>query len=146
MHFLVEMSGIEPESERFGPRTSTSVVDLFYRRLTSRPTEKFNWLTTGTRKSLFRTFSGVYRAAPRLFDAHSILRSGIGAGGRGPAFEDQLLTRSLMQRGALQRSCLCGWHLIFCAGLTRSAPLGSQFGVSLSRRDLSSPCGYIIHD
>ena len=34
--------------------------------------------------------------------------------------------------------------LVFCADFTRSAPLGSLSGISLSRRDLSSPDMLII--
>ncbi len=34
----------------------------------------------------------------------------------------------LMQRGEEQH-IQCGWHLKFCADLTRTAPLGSQSGV-----------------
>jgi hypothetical protein len=45
---------------------------------------------------------------------------------------------SLMQRGAWQHRKCC-WHLRFCADFTRSAPLGSHSGASLSRRSLSSP-------
>ena len=33
------------------------------------------------------------------------------------------------------------WHLFVCAEFTSSAPLGSQFGISLLRRSRSSPCG-----
>ena len=44
-----------------------------------------------------------------------------------------------MQREALQRrKCDC-WHLIFCTDFTRSAPLGSQSGTSLPRRDRNIP-------
>ena len=61
-----------------------------------------------------------------------------GTGGRGLVKETGLSRRSLMQRGAWQRR-KCGWHLKFCAEFTRSAPLGSHSGTSLSRRSLSSP-------
>jgi hypothetical protein len=61
-----------------------------------------------------------------------------GTGGRGLVKETGLSHRSLMQRGAWQRR-KCGWHLRFCAEFTRSAPLGSHSGTSLSRRSLSSP-------
>ena len=44
----------------------------------------------------------------------------------------------LMQREEEQH-IQCGWHLKFCADLTRTAPLGSQSGVYLFRRYLSSP-------
>jgi len=53
------------------------------------------------------------RAALQLYDVHSIPRLEIADGGRGPAYEDQLLYKSLMQRVAEQRSCLCGWHFWF---------------------------------
>jgi len=36
----VEMAGIEPASERFDPRTSTSVVGLWISRYSRRPTER----------------------------------------------------------------------------------------------------------
>ena len=52
--------------------------------------------------------------------------------------EGDCASYSLMQRGALRRK-KCYWHLLFCADFTMSAPLGSQFGASLSRRSLSSP-------
>ena len=52
--------------------------------------------------------------------------------------EDRTVNDSLMQRGAWQRR-KCDWHLRVCAELTRSAPLGSHSGTSLSRRSLSSP-------
>ena len=63
-----------------------------------------------------------------------------GTGGRGLVKETGLSRRSLMQRGAWQRT-KCGWHLKSCAEFTRSAPLGSHSGTSLSRRSLSSPGG-----
>ena len=47
------------------------------------------------------------------------------------------------RRGGELRS-QCFWHLIFCAELTRSAPLGSQCMASLNRRSQSSPSAKII--
>ena len=56
--------------------------------------------------------SGVLHAALRLFDARSYLRAESGVSGRGPSYEDQPISRSLMQRGGEQRR-KCGWHLFF---------------------------------
>jgi hypothetical protein len=137
------MSGFEPESERFVPRISTSVVDSLVSPGGSQSTRKTGRLTTGTQKSLFRTVSGMASTALLLFDARSYHWQENGVGGRGPGLEDQALYHSLMRRGVKLRS-LCDWHLFFCAELTMSAPIGSQSGASLSRRDLSSPCFYII--
>jgi len=49
-----------------------------------------------------------------------------------------------MQRGEEQH-IQCGWHLKFCADLTRAAPLGSQSGANLFRRYLSSPLKSLYH-
>jgi len=96
----VEMSGFEPESERFLPRISTSVVNSLVSPVEFQSTGAATWLTAETRKPLFRTVSGVARAALQLFDARSYLRLEVGVGGRDPGLEDQELCRSLMQREA----------------------------------------------
>jgi len=97
---LVEMSGIEPESERLDPRTSTSIAGVFVSPGGPQPAEISPWLTAGTRKPLFRKVSGVALAALRLCVARLCLRQEFGAGGRVLHYEDQLLILSLMQRGA----------------------------------------------
>jgi len=94
------MSGFEPESERFLPRISTSVVNSLVSPVEFQSTGAATWLTAETRKPLFRTVSGVARAALQLFDARSYLRLEVGVGGRDPGLEDQELCRSLMQREA----------------------------------------------
>ena len=50
----------------------------------------------------------------------------------------------LMQRGEEQHS-QCGWHLRFCADLSRTAPLGSRSRANLFRRYLSSPVESLYH-
>ncbi len=57
--------------------------------------------------------------------------------------DNRLSSLALMQREEEQH-IQCGWHLRFCADFTRTAPLGSQSGVNLFRRTLSSPQGYYI--
>ena len=96
----MEMSGFEPESEKFLPRISTSVVNSLVSPVEFQSTGAATWLTAETRKPLFRTVSGVARAALQLFDARSYLRLEVGVGGRDPGLEDQELCRSLMQREA----------------------------------------------
>jgi hypothetical protein len=109
----VEMSGIEPESERLDPRMSTSVASYFVSPSGSQPAEISPWLTAGTRKPLFRKVSGVALAALRLCVARLFLRQEIGVGGRVLHNEDQLPSQSLMQRGEEQHSLVCDWHLCF---------------------------------
>ena len=96
----MEMSGFEPESERFLPRISTSVVDYLVSPVESQATGAATWLTAETRKPLFRIVSGVANAALHLFDAQSYLREEHGVGGRDPGLEGQELCQSLMQRVA----------------------------------------------
>jgi len=55
----VEMSGIEPESERFLPRISTSVVRWLLSSGGAQGTKHTPGLSAGTRKLLFRAGSGV---------------------------------------------------------------------------------------
>jgi hypothetical protein len=99
-------------------------------RVTTRP-------VTETQRSLFRMFSDVtYGTLTLSRPVQPPVRE------RGwwtwSFIEDQLHFQSLMQREEEQRK-KCDWHLIFCADFSSSAPLGSQFGASLSRRSLSSP-------
>ncbi len=56
----VEMSGIEPESERFVPRISTSVVGWQGSLVASQPTKAVLKLTAGARKPLFHPLSSIY--------------------------------------------------------------------------------------
>jgi hypothetical protein len=77
-------------------------------------------------------------AALHHCDAQSLHRVEYGTGGRGLARRPAVYSLLLTQRGAWRRR-KCGWHLIFCAEFTRSAPLGSHSGTSLFRRSLSSP-------
>lgn len=137
------MSGIEPESERFFPRMSTSVAGGLVSLVAPLPAQAGHAQGAGTRRPLFHTLNTIRRVALPLCDARIHLRQEFGVGGRGLSVGDQLRRYSLRQRGALQRS-LCDWHLLFCTDLSSSAPLGSQFGACLSRRDLSSPCTLII--
>ena len=127
------MPGIEPGSERFDPRKSTSVVGRGSSSQGSRPTR-----TPCDQPLVFRASSGVVRGTPPLSRPirHPVES---GAGGRGLIYGDRLSwSRHTRRRGAWQRR-KCGWHLIFCADFTSSAPLGSHSGTSLSRRSLSSP-------
>ena len=89
----VEMPGIEPGSERFDPRNSTSVVGRGLSSQRSRPTG-----TLCDQPLVFRTVSGVVCGTPPLFRPIRHLAEE-GAGGR-DALGRQLLYRSLMQRGA----------------------------------------------
>ncbi len=113
LRLLVEMSGIEPESERLDPRMSTSVAGFCVSPGGSQSAEISPWLTAGTRKPLFRKVSGVALAALRLCVARHYLRQEFGVGGRVLRYEDRLSYPSLMQREAEQRSLVCDWHLIF---------------------------------
>lgn len=129
----VEMAGIEPASERFDPRNSTSVVGRSLSSQGSRPTR-----TPCDQPLVFRAGSGVVRGTPPLSrpTRHPVES---GAGGRGLIYGDRLSrSRRTRRREAWQRK-QCGWHLIFCAEFTSSAPLGSHSGTSLFRRSLSSP-------
>ena len=97
-HFtLVEMSGIEPESERIDLRMSTSIAGLLVSPGGSQPAEISPWLTAGTRKPLFRKVSGVALAALRLCVARHYLRQEFGVGGR-----------VLLMRTSYPESRLCG--------------------------------------
>ena len=106
------MSGIEPESERFNRRISTSVVGCKISLDASRPTKKSTRLAAGARKPLFRTASGITCAATPTLWRPIHPRSEVGDDGRGPALEDHLPNHSLMQRGE-EQSSLCVWHVCF---------------------------------
>lgn len=130
------MAGLEPASERFFPRTSTSVGVLWVSRRgrgNIRPARRQSLepegpLSHGARRPV-RHSDIVTPASPPVR----------GRGGQTSPYKKAIaLSLKLMQRGAL-RHRKCYWHLIFCAEFTRSAPLGSQSGASLSRRSLSSP-------
>ena len=92
------MSGIEPESERLVPRTSTSVVNRYLSLNEPQLTKDFTKLTTETQKPLFHTISGVFCAALRLYVAQFSHRSKVEDGGRDPDYEGQALFHSLMRR------------------------------------------------
>ena len=142
MRFIVEMAGLEPASERFDPRIPTSVVLFCYSPDNPLRTRMNIQPAAGTRKPLFRTFSGVTYGTSAL-SRPFYHRPKNGVDGRDLTWRSSSNFRCLMQREA-ERKVKCGWHLIFCAEFTRSAPLGSQSGTSLLRRSLSSPCLCII--
>ena len=136
--FLVEMAGVEPASERFDPRIYYE-CSLFI-DLTSQRRNRQNLLrrSAQTRKPSF---------ASRRSSAGSTLtlwrplrdRPEIRCGWTWPEEVNCGSAAPLMQREALQRrKCDC-WHLIFCTDFTRSAPLDSQSGTSLPRRDRNIP-------
>ena len=88
-------------------------------------------------KALFRMVHGRSCGTLTLFRLLH-LRSESGAGRRDLTRRSGRFYPKLMQRGG-ERCRKCVRHLIFCADLTRSAPLGLHSGDSLSRRSLSSP-------
>ena len=99
----MEMSGIEPESERFDPRISTSVVGRFMSPDGPLPTEVHVRPDAETREPLFRTLSviGVRHSG--------FVTPGPATGQRAGQADVALLRRpavlySLMQRGGEQRS------------------------------------------
>jgi len=55
----MEMSGIEPESERIDPRISTSIAGFLISQQMPQPAEANLLLTTGAQEPLFRTVSGI---------------------------------------------------------------------------------------
>ena len=88
------MAGIEPASERFDPRNSTSVVGRGSLSQRPRPTG-----TLCDQPLVFRACSGVVRGTPPL--SRPIRhRVESGAGGRVALIAPRLLRQSLMQRGA----------------------------------------------
>lgn len=135
------MAGIEPASERFDHRISTSVVGLLisphggetYKTTCSQPLEPESPLLCGARQPV-QHFDFV---SPALRPVKERCRQTDPRG-------DQLLTIRLRRRGALQRR-KCDWHLIFCTDFTRSVPLGSQPGTSLPRRDQASPVPHLLY-
>ena len=98
------MSGFEPESERLFPRTSTSVVNRFLSLNEPQLTKDIIKIATETRKSLFHTISGVFRAALRHYVAQFFHRSKCEEGGRDPDYEGQAILNSPMRRVAELRS------------------------------------------
>ena len=132
------MAGIEPASERFDPRISTSVVKLFDLACEDAHLRCFPPASRLDPKVLFSGVNGVAPGHTRIVTPDSI-----------PAGERDGQTRSHVEIGRTSLTAIrqlkevqrrkCDWHLIFCADFTRSAPLGSQSGTSLSRRSLSSP-------
>jgi O-antigen ligase len=70
-------------------------------------------------------------------------RSKGGVGGRDPLAGHTLDLTVYAARGRVER--LVRLALLGCAELSRSAPLGSQFGISLSRRSLSSPIAILLY-
>jgi len=71
------MAGIEPASERFAPRKSTSVAGWSLSRRAPQLAR-----TTLSQPLVFRACSGVARGTPRL-SRPGLLLAEIGAGGRG---------------------------------------------------------------
>ena len=122
------------------PRPKDSTTKLYERSLPIVVTAGIpaGWLPC-SHLLVFRTVSRIVCGTPPLSRPTRCPVEN-GTGGRGLIEEAGLSSQSLMQREAGQRR-KCGWHLIFCAGFTRSAPLGSHSGTSLSRRSLSSPEG-----
>jgi hypothetical protein len=138
---LVEMSGIEPESERLVPRISTSVACCSVSPEGSQQAEIPSSQPPGPESPSFAR-EATWRAALRLCCARPDHRPENGIGGRDPTDEGQLLAHRLCSEG--QSSVVCAVGTLVCADFSRSAPLGSQSGASLSRRSLSSPCVVII--
>ena len=68
-----------------------------------------------------------------------------GDGGRGLIKRPELLAQQLTLRGG-ELHIQCDWHLYFCTDFTRSVPLDSQSGTSLSRRSRSSPNGLSLYN
>jgi hypothetical protein len=90
---IVEMAGIEPASERFDPRKSTSVVGRGLSSQRSRPTG-----TLCDQPLVFRTCSGVVCGTPPLFRPirHPAEE---GAGGRALIKGERLLCHRLCSEG-----------------------------------------------
>ncbi len=131
----VEMAGIEPASERINRRTSTSVGFLYlasarwkHRPVRCQPFEPESPLSCRSRQPAWH--SGFVAPAPPPVR---------GRGGQTPAHrEPVMLAIRLCSEG---QSSVSAVGTLVCADFTRSAPLGSPSGASLSRRSLSSP-GY----
>jgi hypothetical protein len=134
------MAGIEPASERIGPRTSTSVVDLAC-RWWLQDRQKRSPASRMSPRARFRTGSGFRCGTPALCHP-SCHRQEFGTGGCGSSREPVLLSSAYAAKGRAAYEVLLA--LVFCADFTSSAPLGSPSGTSLLRRSLSSPDEMII--
>ena len=108
----VEMAGIEPASERFLPRTSTSVVFCFcrrarYKRQKSMPDQPFE-----PESSSFTQLTVSY-VALRLWWRPVHTRSEDGYERTWPVFwVNALLAYCTRQQAEEKHSCLCDWHLL----------------------------------
>jgi hypothetical protein len=139
------MAGIEPASERFVPRTSTSVVVCGLSPEGLQATKGNLQPSAEARKPLFHTLSGICVWHSGFCVAQTHPRPECGDGWTRPTFGALCaLSSYTRQRGGEQHRSQCGWHLIGCADFPRSAPLDSQFGTSLLRRSQSSPRAIII--
>ena len=131
------MAGIEPASERFEHRTSTSVEGLkFHLRL-----ENLQTLPLAIRlspKALFRKWHGIICGTPTFFRLFNY-RLEIGADRRGlleTMCSDQLLTQ-LME----EQLSLCVWHVI-CVLILRGRYLSARHSGSASSVEAYHPHVY----
>ena len=132
---MVEMAGIEPASARLEHRTSTSVEGLLFHNRNESPSNISCRYPLEPESSL--------SCALRNHTRHSSFVSPVQlpAGVRSWQTWPLLAMCSLQPLTQLKEEqlSLCVWHLKFCTEFTRSVPLGSQSGISLFRRSLSSP-------
>ena len=77
---FVEMAGIEPASERFVPRTSTSVVTCYLSSDGLQATKGYAQPSAGARKPLFRAPSGIHARHSGFFVAQTHPRPECGDG------------------------------------------------------------------
>jgi hypothetical protein len=133
------MAGVEPASERFDPRIyyeRSRFIDLASQgRKRQNPVEAIR----SDPKALFCSASRRRGQHSGFVTPNPAIGRRSDVGGRDLKRSVAAEPRSLRQRAEEQRrKCDC-WHLIFCADFTRSAPLGSQSGTSLPRRDRNIP-------
>ena len=136
---MVEMAGVEPASERFDPRIyyeRSRFIDLASQgRKRQNPVEAIR----SDPKALFCSASRRRGQHSGFVTPNPAIGRRSDVGGRDLKRSVAAEPRSLRQRAEEQRrKCDC-WHLIVCADFTRSAPLGSQSGTSLPRRDRNIP-------
>ena len=102
---MVEMAGIEPASERFVPRTSTSVVVCGLSQNRLQPTKAYVQPAAGALKPLFHTISGITCGTPAFVSpAPYPARVRLWADAA-PSGTNALLAHGTRQRGAEQHSC-----------------------------------------
>ena len=133
------MAGVEPASERFDPRIyyeRSRFIDLASQgRKRQNPVEAIR----SDPKALFCSASRRRGQHSGFVTPNPAIGRRSDVGGRDLKRSVAAEPRSLRQRAEEQRrKCDC-WHLIVCADFTRSAPLGSQSGTSLPRRDRNIP-------